>query len=264
MIERKSSFEFLEITEQAIYNAGKIALKFEKKKIKTWYKSQNQPVTEADIEINDYLKNFFKTKTPDFGWLSEESVDDNSRYSKNYFWCLDPIDGTRSFINGKPEYTISLALMLNSSPIFGIIYNPKTNEMFSAKKKLGAFCNKQRISVENKEFNKSNIALSNSEYKIIEKYERLKNLKVIKMGSIAYKIALVAKGEVDIAISFTKKNDWDLAAATIILEEAGGILSLINGEQINYNTKDLNIASVVASNKINHKNLVSKILLQKV
>lgn len=264
MKREDSNFEFLKVTEEAVFNAGKIALEFEKKKIKTWYKSENQPVTEADILINNYLQKFFKEKTPNFGWLSEESVDDNSRYCKDYFWCLDPIDGTRSFINGKPEYTISLALMLKSTPIFGIIYNPKTREMFSAKKKFGAFCNKKKIYVENKEMTKSKIALSSSEFKIMEKYKNLNNLKVTKMGSIAYKIALVAKGDIDIAISFTKKNDWDLAAASVILEEAGGILSQTNGKQISYNTKELKISSVVASNKINHKKIVNKILLHEV
>ena len=111
---------------------------------------------------------------------------------------------------------------------------------------------------------KSKIALSSSEFKIMEKYKNLNNLKVTKMGSIAYKIALVAKGDIDIAISFTKKNDWDLAAASVILEEAGGILSQTNGKQISYNTKELKISSVVASNKINHKKIVNKILLHEV
>ena len=115
----------------AIIEAGKIALSLQKK-IKVKYKSKNQPVTNADIEINNFLLDFFKKKTPNFGWLSEESLDDNSRFESNFFWCLDPIDGTRSYILGKPEYTISLALIDNFKPILGIIYNPITNEYFHA------------------------------------------------------------------------------------------------------------------------------------
>ena len=85
--------------------------------------------------MNLILSFFFKYINkicPNYGWLSEESVDDESRFKKNNFWCLDPIDGTRSFLNGKPEYTISLALVYKSNPIFGIIYNPKTEELFYA------------------------------------------------------------------------------------------------------------------------------------
>ena len=123
----------------AVKDAGKIALEFEKKKINFWYKSKNQPVTDADIKINNYLKSFLLKKYPDFGWLSEETLDDGSRNTKKNFWCLDPIDGTRSFLNGKSEYTISLALVYKSNPIFGIIYNPKTEELFYAEKKKWCF-----------------------------------------------------------------------------------------------------------------------------
>ena len=120
------------------------------KKIKVQYKSKNQPVTNADIEINNFLFDFFKKKTPNFGWLSEESLDDKSRFECDFFWCLDPIDGTRSYISGKPEYTISLALINNFQPILGIIYNPTTNEYFHAEKNKGAFCNNRQIKVNSK------------------------------------------------------------------------------------------------------------------
>tara|TARA_Y100000991_G_C21914698_1_gene323881 strand:+ start:144 stop:929 length:786 start_codon:yes stop_codon:yes gene_type:complete len=244
---------------KAVYDAGEIASKFNHNNIKHWYKSKNQPVTEADIEINSYLKKFFEKHTPEIGWLSEETKDDYSRFKKKGFWCLDPIDGTRSFIHGKPEFAISLALVFNSKPIFGIIFNPKTNEMFFAEKGSGAFCNKKKISVRIKKIIE-NIAISNSEAKKIQEYEIFNKLSIVKMGSIAYKIALVAKGEIDIAVSFTNKNDWDLAAASLILEEAGGKISNIQGELIKYNTKSLRIPSVIACNKIVHCNVIEKIL----
>ena len=137
------------IAFDAIAKAGEIALRFEKDKIEFWNKSVGQPVTHADLEINIFLKSFFEKYTPEFGWLSEESEDDNSRFEKKFFWCVDPIDGTRSYINKRPEYVISIALVSNTTPIFGLIFNPKTNEMFSAEKSLGAFCNKKRIKVSN-------------------------------------------------------------------------------------------------------------------
>ena len=232
----------------AIIEAGKIALNLQKK-VKVKYKSENQPVTNADIEINNFLLDFLKQKTPNFGWLSEESVDDRSRFDSDFFWCLDPIDGTRSYILGKPEYTISLALIKNFKPIFGIVYNPSTKEYFHAEENKGAFCNKTKIKVNSKrKFEFCSLAVSNSEINILKSYNFFKCNNVKRIGSIAYKIALVAKGEIDIAISLTKKNDWDLAAADLIIREAHGTIMDTNGKKIIYNTQDLKINSIMAAN----------------
>ena len=232
----------------AVIEAGKIALSLQKK-IKVKYKSENQPVTNADIEINNFLLDFFKEKTPNFGWLSEESLDDNSRFETDFFWCLDPIDGTRSYILGKPEYTISLALINNFKPIMGIIYNPTTNEFFHAEEDKGAFCNKTRIKVNSaRNFDVCSLAISNSEINILKSHNFFNFKEVKKIGSIAYKIALVAKGKIDIAISLTKKNDWDLAAADLLIREANGKIMETNGKKIIYNTQNLNINSVMAAN----------------
>jgi len=252
--------DYVTIAFDAICKAGEIALSFEKEKIDFWNKSVGQPVTKADLEINLFLKNFFKQHTPEFGWLSEESEDDKSRHIKKKFWCVDPIDGTRSYINNKPEYVISIALLSSSEPIFGLIFNPRTNELFSAQKNLGSFCNKKKIKVSNNVvINDCKVAISNSELKKIEKFPFFEDLKILSMGSIAYKIALVAKGEIDIALSFTKKSDWDLAAASLILEEAGGVISNIKNESINYNSKNLEISSVFAANPFIHKRLLNDI-----
>ena len=246
------------ISKQAILKAGMIAKDY-KKKISVKYKSKDQPVTNADIAIDNYLKKFFSIKTPNFGWVSEETKDDKSRLSSDYFWCLDPIDGTRSYINNKPEYTISLALVKKNEPIIGYILNPETNELFFAKKNYGAFCNEKKIKVSKKEeVFASKFALSTSEVNKIKKYNFFNNGNIIKMGSIAYKIALVAKGKIDVALSFTKKNDWDIAASHLILDEAGGILQNIRGEKIIYNSQQMTVESVIASNKKLNEKLILK------
>ena len=251
-LEESSKKILLEASEIAKKLQGKASIR---------YKSENQPVTDADIKINNYLMDFFSKLTPDFGWLSEESQDNKSRLNSDYFWCLDPIDGTRSYIKGKPEYTISLALLKNSKPILGMIINPETKEFFSAKKNNGAFCNDKKISVNTKKsLNLCSYAISSSELDRISKYDFLKNLKVTKMGSIAYKVALVAKGEIDVAISFTKKNDWDLAAADLILTESGGKIGELSGKEIIYNSAELKINSVLATNKFVGSELSKKLM----
>ena len=256
-MKKKNIYSGLDtLCKEAIIKAGKISIKLQKK-LNIKYKSENQPVTNADIEINDFLKKYLKEVTPQYGWLSEESIDDNSRNKLDSFWCLDPIDGTRSYIYGKPEFTISLALITNNRPVLGFIYNPITEEFFFAKDKQGSFCNEKKIVVnEKKDIDKCSIAASSSEIKRLEKHSFLKMKKIKKMGSIAYKVALVAKGEIDIAISFTKKNDWDLAAADLVLTEAGGEIKSISGGKIIYNTKKLMIDSVIASNTV----LVEKLI----
>ena len=133
----------------ALIEAGETSIEL-KKNLKVNYKSQNQPVTNADLKINTFLKNFLKKITPNFGWLSEESKDDMSRLKCENFWCLDPIDGTRSYIHDKPEYTISLALINKKVPILGFIYNPTTKEFFFSKKNFGSFCNEKKIIVNKK------------------------------------------------------------------------------------------------------------------
>jgi len=211
-----------EISCKALTVASKIATKL-KKNIQVSYKSKSQPVTNADREIDNYLKSYFKIHTPDFGWLSEESPDDKSRLNRDFFWCLDPIDGTRSYINKKSEYTISLALIGKSQPLIGHVINPETNEYFYAEKDNGAYCNE----------------------------------KIKRIGSIAYKVALVAKGEIDVAVSFSQKSDWDLAAADLIIKEAGGNLKDIKGNEICYNKSSTKINSVLACNSFIINNLTN-------
>ena len=257
LLEDSHKKHLKEISCKALKEASKIATTL-KNNIQVTYKSESQPVTNADKEIDDYLKTYFKTHTPDFGWLSEESQDDKSRLNKDFFWCLDPIDGTRSYINKKPEYTISLALIGKSQPVIGHILNPETKEYFYAEKDNGAYCNEKKIKVSSpSQLDQCKIAISSSEIRKLESYEIFKTKKIKKIGSIAYKVALVAKGEIDIALSFSKKNDWDLAAADLIIKEAGGNLKDINGNEIYYNKSSTKINSVLACNSFIITNLIN-------
>ena len=131
----------------------------------------------------------------------------------------------------------------------GYILNPETNEFFFAKKNSGAFCNGKKIIVGQKsDISSSKLGISNSEIEKLEKYNLFNKKNIINIGSIAYKVALVAKGKIDVALSFTKKNDWDLAASDLILQEAGGNIKNITGEKIVYNSNLMSINSVIACN----------------
>ena len=135
----------------AARNAGKILMKYYEssdKEIKM--KGANNPVTVADQEADKYLFNFLTNEFPEYGWLSEETLDTEERLEKNRVWVVDPLDGTKEFIEGVPHFSVSIGLVENGEPVIGVIYNPATEEMFSCEKGKGVYLNGEKVSVSNK------------------------------------------------------------------------------------------------------------------
>jgi len=226
------------LLHESILEAGKIAKKYFKKKIKQWDKSPNNPVTEADHAVNDSLLKNLLNERGSYGWLSEESDDSNTRLSKDYVWVVDPIDGTKAFIQNKPEFTISIALVHLSKPVLGAIYNPITEELFEAEIGKGAFLNGKKIQVTN------NTSISNGNFlgsKILlsKNKDLIEKAKFSFINSIAYRMALVAKGDYDATITLSNKSDWDIAAGNIIVTEAGGKVTSKKGARIIFNKENI-------------------------
>ena len=246
------------LAREAVLEAGKIAKKYFKKEIKIWEKTPNNPVTEADYAVNERLKLILYNNRNSYGWLSEESEDDNQRLKKNYVWIVDPIDGTKAFIQKKPEFTISIALIHISKPILGIIYNPITEELFEAELGNGAYLNGKKIQVSN------NSSLSEGSFlggkKLFSnKQKTFNNVKFSFINSIAYRMALVAKGEYDGTITLSNKSDWDIAAGNLIVVEAGGKVTMKNGKEINYNQKNVLHPNLIVANSMIHKKIIDYI-----
>ena len=144
---KKINYSKIEIKcKSALLEAGRISIKL-KKNLSVKYKSENQPVTNADLEINNFLKEFLKKITPNYGWLSEESIDDKSRLDCENFWCLDPIDGTRSYIYNKPEYTISLALIKKKLQFWDLFIIHVQKNFFFPKKIMDLFATKKKLTL---------------------------------------------------------------------------------------------------------------------
>jgi len=246
------------LLHESILKAGKIAKKYFNKKIKQWDKSPNNPVTEVDYAVNDSLLENLLNKRNSYGWLSEESDDSNIRLSKDYVWVVDPIDGTKAFIQKKPEFTISIALIHLSKPILGAIYNPITEELFEAEIGKGAFLNGKKIQVtKNESLSEGNFLggkmfLSNNK-------NLAKKAKFSFINSIAYRMALVAKGEYDGTVTLSNKSDWDIAAGNIIVTEAGGKVTTKKGEKIIFNKKNILHPNLIAANPMMHKNILDVI-----
>ncbi len=235
----------LAILETAVRAAGEIARKaFHDNDSKVWDKVENHPVTDADIAVNEYLSSVLRPLRPDYGWLSEETKDDHSRHACPRTFVVDPIDGTRAFIDRSPNFAVSVAIIENGASIAGALYNPLADEMFTAFKGGGAQLNGE--------------AIKPTDRAVLEgchmvgyprKFRRLgwPDMNVSVANSMAYRIALVACGKADATVAFTPKSDWDLAAAELIATEAGAMITDLRGKAFRYNAKSTSELGVICA-----------------
>jgi len=237
--------EDLALIAEAVKGAGDIAHKaFDQKDDEIWDKGSGHLVTETDIAVNNYLLEVLRKARPDYGWLSEETKDDHSRHACPRTFVVDPIDGTRAFIDRSPNFAVSVAIIENGQPIAGALYNPLKDELYEAVLGGGALLNKKPISVSNrKELEGCNMV------GYPRKFRKLgwPDMTVRIANSMAYRIALVASGEADATVSFTPKSDWDLAAAQLIATEAGAKISNLRGNDFRYDQKSTTEFGVICA-----------------
>jgi myo-inositol-1(or 4)-monophosphatase len=235
----------LERIETALAAAREIFARFTPGKIETEYKSGHDPVTEADRDLDAALrKNLLRDGE---GWLSEESADDLSRLAREQVWVVDPLDGTREFVQGIPEFCVSIAMVERGQPVAAGICNPATNETFIGAIDCGLTYNgtPARIS-QRKKLNGAVVLASRSETKRGD-WQRFQNapFKIQPMGSVAYKLARVASGLEDITFTLTPKNEWDVAGGAALVASAGGFVQTLNFP-LTCNCKDPLIDGLIA------------------
>jgi len=209
-------------------------------------KTDSSPVTAADVEADRILKETLLGAFPEDGWLSEETADDSRRLERDRVWIVDPIDGTREFVEGVPEYAVSVALAEKGRVVVGTIVNPAREEVFEAARGHGAFLNGEPIRADHPLSGRPVVELSRSD---IRKglYDGANALFDIRpCGSIAYKLARLAAGLSDGVVSITPKNEWDVAAGVILVEEAGGKVGSIAGGTFSFNRRDPLLPDLVA------------------
>jgi len=223
--------DLLLLIETALVAGGIARDYYERGDAKVWDKSENHPVTEADIAVNNYLEKTLQAARPQYGWLSEETQDDASRLGAKRSFVVDPIDGTRAFIDAKPHFTICVAVIEKGVAVAGVVYNPILDEMFEAWLGGGARLNGVAI----KPSGHATIA-DCSMIGYPRKFKRLgwPDMRVSIRNSVAYRIVMVAAGLRDATVVFTPKSDWDLAAADIIAREAGAIVTDLDGKAFHY------------------------------
>ena len=251
----------LKLAEKAAREAGSVAMRYFKTSLYDIQdKSYNNPVTTADHKANQVIKDILFEDRSTYGWLSEETVDSKERLKKDYVWVVDPIDGTKEFIEGVSQFSISIALVFKGDPIIGVIYNPATQEMFSSCKNMGTFYNLQPVKCLQSK-SELIVLVSRSEVKKGLWKGYVKNFKELKpIGSVAYKLALVGAGKADMFITLRPKNEWDICAGHCIINESGGVLTDLHGNSIKYNQEITLIEPGLISGTKNHVDLILPII----
>jgi len=249
--------DILQRIEAALDAARAVFARFTPGAIETEYKIGHDPVTEADRAVDAVLRQNLLREGE--GWLSEESVDDVSRLSKRRVWVVDPLDGTREFVAGIPEFCVSIGFVEDGRPVAGGICNPVTNETIIGSVDSGVLYNgkparpSQRAAMQG-----SLILASRSEVKRGEWQQfQSGDYQIRPMGSVAYKLALVAAGKADITFTLTPKNEWDVAAGAALVESAGGFVATLDKTPLRCNNRNPLLAGLMASGPLLKEGLLS-------
>jgi len=239
----------LQVALDAAREAGDILLRHYRGGTKVWEKSEDNPVTLADLESDRAIAARLRAAFPDDGMLSEESLSDPARVEKRRGWIVDPMDGTKEFTKKIPEFAVSIAFVENGEPMMGVVLNPAADITVWASKGDGTFRNGERVRVssvdrlEDAVMIASRTEISREKFKNHEGWFR----EIRPVGSIAWKLACIACGEGDLNISLAPKNEWDVCAGDVLVREAGGIYTAFDGSTRIYNQADPLIEAFMAA-----------------
>lgn len=238
-----------ETAERAAREAGDIIMALYRKDYQIKEKGKGNPVTTADLEANRKLQEIILGSFPEDGWLSEEDHDNLKRLQAARVWVVDPIDGTKEFIAGIPQFAVSVGLVVEGRPILGVVYNPVADELYRAVKDHGAVLNGRAIHVSSREEVKGALLLvSRSEPR--RKFSRFAEAcRLEPVGSIAYRLAMVAGGKGDGTLTFRSLHEWDVCAGVLIVEEAAGVVLDGAGKGLRFNRAETVHRGIVASNE---------------
>jgi myo-inositol-1(or 4)-monophosphatase len=243
--------------EAVMREAGELARVTSRGEFKRWTKGHdNSPVSDADIAVNNLLKQRLAALAPQAGWLSEETEDSLAGRSMATAWIVDPIDGTRAFIAGRADWTISVALVEHGRPMLAALYAPVTEEMFLAMRGRGATLNGAAIAPNSGGLLAQARLAGPKRY--LDQLEKLSPniLPQPKVHSLALRLTRVAHGALDAAIASPGSHDWDLAAADLLVHEAGGVMTDFNGQALLYNQPHTVHGALIAAGPPRHATLV--------
>lgn len=248
----------LDLLIRAAEGAGDIASRFVGPQAKSWDKPDDAgPVTEADLAVNAYLEDTLRAARPDFGWLSEETEDDTGRLDTEFVFIVDPIDGTRSFIEGSRTWAHSIAIARDGEIVAGVVYLPLRERLYAASLGAGATLNGNELRATDAH-DPSQAELLSARPNLQSKFWK-KDVPPFGRAyrpSLAYRMVLVGQGRFDGMITFRRTWEWDIAAGALIAEEAGAKVTNRTGSRIRFNNADPRIEGVISAPPKLHDALV--------
>jgi myo-inositol-1(or 4)-monophosphatase len=245
------------LLKETVREAGRLALSMFGTKVRSWTKGASSPVSDADIATNELVERRLRPVTPDYGWLSEESADDASRLGKKRVWIVDPIDGTRSYLAGRDDWCVSVALVEDAAPILAAVFAPVTDEFFFAARGQGTTLNEAPVLAASG--TRLDYARMAGPKPLVERLASSKQITLHpRIGSLALRLCRVAHGALDAAFAGGRSHDWDLAAAHLIVQEANGNMTALSGDPILYNRPDVTHEILVAAGRDRHANIVAR------
>ncbi|KPV41374.1 hypothetical protein AN478_01980 [Thiohalorhabdus denitrificans] len=249
--------QLLEDVKEAVRAAGREVMQYQGGANEQWEKGVDDPVTKADLASDKLLRERLLGLCPECGWQSEETVDDQSRLEKEWVWVVDPLDGTKEFLEQVPEFSIAAALVHNGKPKLGVVFNPATMEMIAGAEGAGVTYMGGPARVSEERFRAAaSVAVSRSEYKRGEFDEVAATMHLRPIGSVAYKLALVAAGQVDVFYTLTPRCEWDICAGVYLVQAAGGLATEKDGAEVVFNKPEGKTRSLVAANPALHADLL--------
>ncbi|MEO9612149.1 MAG: 3'(2'),5'-bisphosphate nucleotidase CysQ [Nitratireductor sp.] len=235
----------LDLIREAAEEAGQIALGYFGKDPDVWLKGGRSPVSEADIEVDRFLRETLTAARPDYGWLSEETQDSPERLDALRTFVVDPIDGTRGFLAGSDAWCVSIAVIEDGKPLAGVLQCPAKSETFWATPAQGAFLDGRGITVR-QPGEPAMVGGPKTLVGAVAEPLRSGITPASYVPSLAYRLALLACGRLDATFVGPNSHDWDLAAADLILSEAGGLILNEYGQAPIYGGADVRHGALVA------------------
>jgi myo-inositol-1(or 4)-monophosphatase len=252
----------LELAIAAARRAGSVIMRHFGTELDVQHKGEDQPLTRADLEADALLRDELLGPRAEYGWLSEETADTPDRLGRRRVWIVDPLDGTRSFIAGRPEFAVSIGLVEDGTVVVGVVFNPARGELYHAIRGGGAFLHvpgagPRRLQVTRetpltRETRTCSVLASRSEIGL-GSFDLLGDgWVVLPVGSTAYKMACVAAGQADAFLSRGPKSEWDICAGTLIVSEAGGRVTDGAGTEPAFNRVHTDLVGMLATNGVVH------------
>lgn len=250
----------LDLARAAASGAARLALDNFHLKSRWWTKDEGSPVGVADLEVDAWLKTTLLGARPDDGWLSEETADTSDRLGKRRIWVVDPIDGTRDFIRGRSGWAVSVALVEDGAVTVAALAAPVREQLFLARRGQGATCNGRRLAVSGRD-TLQGVRLPIDAGTLAAPFwpSPWPGETVEKPNSLALRMAKLAADEADAWLEGRTIAEWDVAAAALILAEAGGVVTDRHGAALAFNKPSATVDGIAAATPALHSEVLARL-----